>query len=195
MPNISPNPLIYEGTLDGSARNVINNSFEQQLVSNTTVVQNTNPTSATNMMTAAIQANTLSRVGQTLQVFAAGLVNLTTTTSAATFAVKLGTVTLASFLTGNFAVGAINLSWNLSILATVVSVDSAGGVILECHGTVGASLTTLAGAITSYNDSNVAVLSSVPAAGPLTLACTGFLAAGNAASFINQRQLIVDLLN
>src|SRR6266850_7111928 len=99
MPNNSPNPLFYDGAIHGDSRRIINQTFEQSLIANTTPVQNTNPTSATNMMTAAIQAATLSRVGQTMQITAAGLVNLTTTTSAATFAVVFGGVTIASFLT------------------------------------------------------------------------------------------------
>lgn len=194
MPNSSPQPFVHQGAFDASAVADLQSCIERTLVSNTTVVQNTNPTAATNMMTASLQPGTLSRVGQTLQIFAAGIVNLTTTTSAATFAAVLNGVTLATFTTGNYAVGAINLSWNMNLLATVVSVDSTGSAVCECHGQVSGSLTTLAGAVTSYNDSNVAVLSTIPTGGGL-LAITGFLAAGNAASFINQRQLVVDLYN
>lgn len=196
MPNNAAQPLIHDGAFsrDGGISDILS-CFERQLIANTTVVQNTNPTSATNMMTGTIKAGTLSKVGQTLQVFAAGIVNLTTTTSAATFAVVLGGVTIATFTTGNYAVGAINLSWNLSIEATVASVDSGGNITVECHGFASGSLTTLAGATTSYNDSAVAVSSSIAAASDQTLAITGFLAAGNAASFINQRQLVVDVYN
>lgn len=194
MPNSSPNPFVHQGSFDGSAVADLQSCIERTIVSNTTVVQNTNPTAATNMMTASLQPGTLSRVGQTLQIWAAGLVNLTTTTSAATFAAVLNGITLATFTTGNYAIGAINLSWNMAIQATVVSIDASGGAVVECHGTVSGSLTTLAGAVTSYNDSNVAVSSTIPTGGGL-LAITGFLAAGNAASFINQRQLVVDLLN
>lgn len=195
MPNASPNPMFYDGAIHGDSRAIINGTFEQALIANTTPVQNTNPTSATNMQTGILQASTLVKVGQSLQISGAGLVNLTTTTSAVTFAVVLGGVTLATFTTGNYAVGAINLSWNLGMTATVASVASGGNVTFESHGQVGASLTTLAGAITAYNDSNVAVSSAVAAATALTLAFTGFLAAGNAASFISQRQLLVELYN
>lgn len=194
MPNSSPNPFVHQGAFDQSAVNDLQSCLERTLVSNTTVVQNTNPTAATNMMTATLQAGTLSRVGQTLQIWSAGIVNLTTTTSAATFAAVLNGITLATFTTGNYAIGAINLSWNMNIQATVVSIDTSGGAVVECHGQVNGSLTTLAGATTSYNDSNVAVSSTIPTGGGL-LAITGFLAAGNAASFINQRQLVVDLYN
>src|SRR5262252_3652066 len=124
MPNSSPNPFFYDGAIHGDSRKLINQTFEQSLIVNTTTVQATNPTSATNLMTAVLQAATLSRVGQTLTVSGAGIVNLTTTTSAVTFAVILGGVTIATFTTGNFAVGAINLGWNLSINASVVTVDS-----------------------------------------------------------------------
>jgi len=191
MPNNSPNPLFYDGVISGDVRNIINGTFRQQLIANTTVVQNTNPTSATNMMTAILQANTLAAVGDGIEIWAAGTVNLTTTTSAATFAIVLGGVTIATFTTGNFAVGALNLAWNLQINSTVVTVAVGGNVTLETHGTVNASLTTAAGATTSYNDINVAVSSAIVGGSTLTLAITGFLAAGNAASFINQRQLQV----
>jgi len=191
MPNNSPNPLFYDGVISGDVRNIINGTFRQQLIANTTVVQNTNPTSATNMMTAALQANTLAAVGDGLEIWAAGTVNLTTTTSAATFAVVLGGVTIATFTTGSFAVGALNLAWNLQINSTVVTTAVSGNVTLETHGTLNAALTTAAGATTSYNDINVAVSSAINGSIPLTLAITGFLAAGNAASFINQRQLQV----
>ena len=150
MPNSTAQPLVFDGAVAGSTRNVLNTTFEQQLIANTTVVQATNPTSATNLMTANIPAGTFSAVGQGLEIFGAGIVNLTTTTSAVTFAVILGGVTIATFTTGSFAVGALNLGWNLTIFATVVSYTPAGGgqiggsVTLEVHGSVNASLTTAA---------------------------------------------------
>lgn len=195
MPNINPSPITYEGVFGADDRRQINGSFEQQLISNVVPVQLTNPTSATDLMTATLQARTLNAVGEGLEIFGAGVVNLTTTTSAATFAVKLGGVTIASFTTGSFAVGAINLGWNFTLTATVASVDAFGNITLETHGALNASLTTAAGSITAYNDTNVAVSSSIAAATPLLLEVTGLLAAGNAASFIAQRQLLVELLN
>src|SRR5215471_296775 len=160
MPNSSPNPFFYDGAIHGDSRKLINQTFEQSLVVNTTTVQATNPTSATNLMTASIQAGTLARVGQNLVVSAAGIVNLTTSTSTATFAVILGGVTIATFTTGAFAIS-LNLGWNLSINATVASVDSGGNVTLETHGQASGALTTAAGAITAYNDTNTAVSSSI----------------------------------
>ncbi len=194
MPNSSPAPLIYDGAIHGDSRKILNQTFEQQLIANITPVQATNPTSATNLQTAILQAGTLSRVGQSLEIFGAGIVNLTTTTSAATFAVVLGGVTIATFTTTAFAI-ALNLGWNLTITATVVSVDSGGNITLETHGSLSAATTTAAGAIAGFNDVNIAVSSSIAAGSALTLAFTGLLAAGNAASFINQRQLLAELLN
>ena len=194
MPNSSPAPLIYDGVIHGDSRKVINQTFEQQLIANTAVVQATNPTSAANLQTAVLQAGTLSRVGQSLEIFGAGIVNLTTTTSAVTIAVVLGGVTIATFTTTAFAI-ALNLGWNLTVTATVVSVDSGGNVTLETHGSLSAAVTTAAGAIAGFNDVNIAVSSSIAAAGALTLAFTALLAAGNAASFVNQRQLLAELLN
>jgi len=195
MPNANPNAFIYDGAIHGDSRKLLNQTYEQELVANVTPVQATNPTVATNLQTATLNAGTLSRVGQSLEIFAAGIVNLTTTTSAVTFAFILGGVTIASFTTGAFAVGALNLGWNGTITATVVSVDSGGNVTLETHGSLGGALTTAAGSITAYNDTNTAVSSSIAAASSLTLQVQATLAAGNAASFVTSRQLLVELLN
>lgn len=196
MPNTSPSPLFYDGAVSGDVRKIINQTFSQQLVSNTTVVQATNPTATANLMSAVLQPGTLSRVGQTLQIFGTGITNLTTTTGSLTLTVNLGAVALAAIATGPVAVGALNLPWQLNLFATVVSVDSGGNVVLESHGTLGQALTTTVAGLTTYNDVNVAVLTAVPAAGSLTLQFTCIMSgAGNAASFVNQRQLVVNLLN
>lgn len=195
MPTISPSPLVYEGALSGDSRRVINQTFGQCLVGNTTVVQATNPTSAANLMTATLLPGTLSRVGQTLQIVGNGITNLTTTTSAVTIAVVLGTVTIATITTGNVAVGALNLPWQMNLLATVASIDSGGNITLETHGTLAQAITTTTAGLTVFNDVNVAVSSSIPAAGSLSLTFTALLAAGNAASFVSQRQLIATLIN
>lgn len=196
MPTPSPSPLIYEGAFDASARRVVNQSFAQQLASNTTVVQATNPTATASLMSAVLQPGALSRVGQTLSIFGSGITNLTTTTGALTLTVNLGAVALAAIATGAVAVGALNLPWQLNLLATVVSVDSGGNVVLECHGTLGQALTTTVAGLTTYNDVNVAVLTAVPGANSLTLQVQCIMSGGgNAASFVNQRQLIVTLLN
>ena len=195
MPNSSPAPVTYEGAFDASARRQVNGTFAQQLVSNTTVVQATNPTSAAALMSASLQGGTLSRVGQTLQINGAGIVNLTTSTATVTFTVVFGGVTIATIVTGSYAVGAINLSWVMNLNATVATIDAGGNVTLEVHGTVSSSLTTLAGALTMAGDSNVAVSSSIAAASAQTLVTNALISAGNAASFVNQRQLVINLLN
>lgn len=195
MPNTSVTPVIQEGAFDASARRAVNQSFAQCLVANTTVVQATNPTSITDLMTATIPGGTLSRLGQTLQIVGMGITNLTTTTSAVTITVVYGGVTLAAIVTGNVAVGALNLPWYLTLNCTVASIDSGGNITLECHGSLGQALTTTAAGLTVYNDVNVAVSSSVAAAASQTLQIRATLAAGNAASFVNERQLLVNLLN
>lgn len=196
MPNPNPKPLIYDGAVNGDTRRVLNGSFEQCLIGNTTVVQATNPTSIADLMTGVIKGGTLNALGQSLQIWGFGITNLTTTTGAITITVVLGGVTIATIVTGNVAVGALNLPWNLSLVCTVASVDASGNVTLECHGTLSQNLTTVAAATTSYNDTNIAVSSSINAAIDQTLQIRATLAgAGNAASFVNQRQLIVDLYN
>jgi hypothetical protein len=195
MPNLNPLPITYEGAFSGDAREQVNDSFEQQLVGTAVVVQATNPTVATNLMTATLNANSLDTIGSALEIFGAGIVNLTTTTSAVTFAVILGGVTIATFTTGNFAIGALNLPWNMTLCATVTSVAQGGGVTVECHGNLNASLTTAVGSVTTFNDINVAVSSSIAFGSPVLLQFQATLAAGNAASFVSQRQLTVELLN
>lgn len=199
MPNLTVQPFIFDGAVAGSTRNLLNSTFEQQVVANTTVVQATNPTSATNLMTATLPVGFFTAVGQSVEIWGAGIVNLTTTTSAITIAVILGGVTIATFTTGAYAIS-LNLPWNLSLFATVTSITQAQGIVgssvtLEVHGTVQASLTTAAGATTAYNDTNTAVSSSISNTTPTLLQFQVTLAAGNAASFINQRQACVELLN
>lgn len=194
MPNPSPNPMIYDGAMHGSSRNVINQSFEQCLFAVTTPVQATNPTSATNLMTQTLQAGTLNHLGQTLQIYGAGIINLTTSTSTVTIAVILNGVTLATFTTTAAAIS-LNLGWNLNIEATVASIDGFGNVTLETHGSLQAALTTAAGAATAFNDTNTAVSSSIPGAQPLLLQFQATIGSGNAASFVNQRQMLVESFN
>jgi hypothetical protein len=195
MPNAVANPFVHQGTFDGSVISDLNSCVVRQMVSNITTVQDTNPTSATTLMTANLGAGALNTVGQTLEIFGAGVTNLTTTTAAMTFNVYVGGVIIFTVTTGNFAVGALNLPWNFSIMCTVASVGAGGAITLEVHGGLSASLTTVAGSATNYNDANVAVSSSISAAAPTQVLCNAFISAGNAASFIAQRQLIVQLLN
>lgn len=199
MPNANPNPYFYDGVFTDGSRTIINSTFEQTLFASTTVVQATNPTSATNLMTAVLNAGTFSAVGQSLEIFGAGIINLTTSTSTVTLAVIWGGVTLATFTTTAAAV-AINLPWNLTVVATVQAFTPAtglagGSVVLESHGSLSVALTTAAGAITGFNDTNTAVLSSITNSAPTTLQFQATIGTGNAASFVNQRQLTVELLN
>lgn len=195
MPNPSVQPLATLGVITGDAQRAINGSFEQCLIANVTVVQATNPTAATNLMTGTIKGGTLSAVGQSLQIWGSGITNLTTTTAALTITVILGGVTIATIVTGNVAVGALNLPWQLNLIATVASIDKGGNVTLECHGSLSQNLTTTAAANTAYSDTNTAASSAIAAATDQTLQIQATISAGNAASFVNQRQLIVDLYN
>lgn len=199
MPSLTTQPLTFDGVVAGSTRNLLNSTFEQQCVANTTVVQATNPTSATNLMTATLPVGFFTAVGQSIEIWGAGIVNLTTTTSAVTIAIILGGVTIATFTTGSYAIS-LNLPWNVSVFATVTSITASQGipgvaVTLEVHGTLQASLTTAAGSTTAYNDTNTAVSSSISNTAATVLQVQATLAAGNAASFVNQRQLCVEFLN
>lgn len=194
MPNSSPNPLIYDGAVAGSTRQLINSTFEQQLVANVTPVQATNPTSATNLMTATLQAGTLSGVGEGLLITGAGIINLTTSTSTLTIAVIIGGVTVATWTTGAFAIS-LNLGWNFAINVIAASVSTAGAITAETHGTLNGALTTAAGAITSYNDTNTAVSSSINFGVPVLVQVQATIGTGNASSFVTERQLLIELLN
>src|SRR5215469_926676 len=165
MPNSNPAPFFYDGAITGDVRKQLNNTFIQQLFANITPVQATNPTSATDLQTVTLPAGTLTTVGQTLELWAAGLVNLTTTTAALTLALKLGGVSIASFTTGNITVG-FNSIWNVFADMTVASVSSTGAITLEVHGSLDATLASLGGSVTTFNDSNTAVSSSI-GPGPL----------------------------
>lgn len=195
MPNPNAQPVTYEGTFSADARRQVNTSFEQCLIASAVPVQATNPTSIADLMTCVIKGGTLNQVGQSLQIWGAGITNLTTTTAALTITVVLGGVTIATIVTGNVAVGALNLPWQLNLICTVASVDAGGNVTLECHGSLSQNLTTTAAAATSYSDTNTAASNAIAAAVDKTLQIRATISAGNAASFVNQRQLIVDLFN
>jgi hypothetical protein len=199
MPNLNPNPIFYDGPITDGSKVLLNSTFEQQLVGNVTPVQATNPTAAANLMTATLQPGTLAGIGEGLEIFGAGIINLTTSTSTLTIAVILGGVTVATFTTGAFAIS-LNLPWNFTVVLTAASFAPAAGTpggsfTVECHGTLQGALTTAAGSITAYNDTNTAASSSINNSVPTLLQVQATIGTGNAASFVTQRQLLVEVLN
>jgi hypothetical protein len=193
MPNLNPDPLIYQGALDGAAANVLNGSFVQQLVGNATPVSLTNPTVATDMMTATLQPNTVDAAGDGLRIFAAGTYNLGLA-STLVFTIKLGGVTIATFTTASQATTAVTLGWQVDLVATVVTPGASG--TLEVHGALNFdSGATLAAACTTFLDSNIAVSSAINLTAPALLEIMSNLGSGNAGSNITQRQLTVELMN
>jgi hypothetical protein len=193
MPNSSPNPYVHQGTFDQSVVNDILSCTEQQIAVSTTVVSLTNPTVATDMMTAVLQPNTLSAPNKVLQVFAAGTYNLGAA-STVVFTIKLGGVTIATFTTASQATTAVTLGWQVQFAAAVVTAGPVG--TLEVHGELNFdSGATLAAACSTFLDSNTAVSSAINLAAISTLEIMANLGTGNAGSVIAQRLLEVELYN
>lgn len=195
MPNNNPNAFFRDGLMTGEHRALLNSIFRQQLLGIATPVQALNPTAATDLITGIVKGGTLDTVGQSLEIYGAGITNLTTSTAGMTITIKLGGVTLCVLgPSGNITIG-FNSIWNFTVTATVISVASSGAVTLEVHGGLNATLAALGGAVTTYNDQITAASSSVSAQFDQTLEIMGTISAGNAASFITQRQLAVYLDN
>lgn len=193
MPNLNVSPFVKEGAFEGDNRRTANTTFGQCLAMNVTPVSLTNPTAATNLMTAVLPAFTFSAPQQSIDVYASGTYNLAAA-STMVFTITLGGVTLTTITTASNANTSVTLGWKINYVIGCVSSGSAGTV--ESGGTLlydgGA---TLAIAASAFNDINTAVSSAINMNIPATLAIQANLGTGNASSVVAERILRVVYFN
>lgn len=192
MPTSTPT-LIKEGAFDADNRNILNNSLCQQLVMNTTVVSNTNPTSATTMMTATLPNSVLNAVGKGFELFATGTYSLGAT-STVVITVTLGGVTIGTFTSSSNTNTSVTSNWQLWMTGATVTTGGSG--TMEIHGELNIDLgAALSAASTCFLDSNTAVLTAMPLNSAMVLNIQGNVGTGNAASVVAERFLSVTLTN
>lgn len=162
-------------------------------------VTQTNPTSAANLLTYAIQPNQFNALGKAIHIYGAGEYTTDggtarTITIAVTWSDGTNTRTLLTWTSGATTASQTNLPWNVEGYITVQAVGSAGTAF--AHGTAWVTLGSSApGATTSYNDTNTAVSSAINLTVSGTLAVNALFSGSNAGNTITQDMLIVSGLN
>jgi hypothetical protein len=159
------------------------------------VTVNANTTSAQDLTSIVVPANTLNSVGRTLRVLVKGVYS-TPSGSSATITVKvlLGSLTLLSMVTG---ANAGSVSNNSFIMEGQITTQTAGASAkFESSGTLtinlGAGTSSVA---TVYTDMNDAVSGALDSTANQTLQITIAFSVGSGSNSATQRQLILGTVN
>jgi len=151
----------------------------------------TNVTTAQNLLSKALNAFALNKVGRSLRISGVGIFT-TSNSGTMTIAIVLGGVTLCTITSGTATATITNGQFTFEFWLTVVSTGATG--TLESHGELGVQLSsTLSTAVPFVADQNAAVSSAVS----LTSALTLLITAACSASFssVQLRQLFIEVIN
>lgn len=159
-------------------------------------VTNSNPTSATALMTYVFPAGSLNAVGRTLDIFAAGEMTTgtgTTTTVAVTFGDGTNTRTLFTATTGALTTGQTSLPWNIFLDISVATAGTSGA--LFGHGVLAIPLTAPSAANAAYNDQNTANSSSLNLTKAITMSVTSLFGSSNSSNSVTQDYMTISVAN
>lgn len=159
-------------------------------------VTNTNPTTATALMTYKFPAGSLNLLSRIVDIFAAGEMTTgtgTTTTVAVTLGDGTNTRTVATWTTGSLTTGQTSLPWEFDLSFYVSTAGSSGKVF--GHGLFSIPLTAPTAAVASYNDQNTAATSALDLTQLITLSVTSLFGSSNAGNAVTQDMMQISFSN
>lgn len=151
-------------------------------------------TTAQNLVSQALPAGALNKVGRALRI-SGTLIYSTAAANTPTIAIaiKLGSTTLCTLTSTAVAASTTNGQLQFEFIVNVVTAGSAATI--ESHGNLLAQLSaTLTTALATFADANTAVSSAVNLTAALNLIAT-ITAAGGTVSSAQVRQLLIEVIN